>query len=310
MKDTVVRQVCGLVMGAVLAFPAGATTVAGDAVIEIISRQFPPPGRQLVNMFLHQILDDNRSAIALADTPKGILDRQSEKSSFFGDTGLVQAHSIDNITPGWADAYARNKLRGKEFEAYAGGKGAHAVATLAWKNKAVYTADTDENNAGIAATAAEPLPDPGIVDEAYLLLPWSVFESDLEVGSNASGSLEVALNFNGYDLFSGSVRFDKGIDGGNPGFGGDLVGYEGAFSNAPLSIMAVGLTLSDTARIPINYSDFYNTGQVGVDYSGLMIVSANAVPVPAAVWLFGTGILGLIGFGKRRKAVQPSSVST
>jgi hypothetical protein len=30
-------------------------------------------------------------------------------------------------------------------------------------------------------------------------------------------------------------------------------------------------------------------------------MSPNAVPVPAAVWLFGTALLGLIGFGKRRK---------
>jgi hypothetical protein len=31
-------------------------------------------------------------------------------------------------------------------------------------------------------------------------------------------------------------------------------------------------------------------------------VVTSAVPVPATVWLFGTGILGLIGFSKRRKA--------
>ena len=30
--------------------------------------------------------------------------------------------------------------------------------------------------------------------------------------------------------------------------------------------------------------------------------SIPAVPVPAAVWLFGTALIGLIGFGKRRKA--------
>ena len=28
----------------------------------------------------------------------------------------------------------------------------------------------------------------------------------------------------------------------------------------------------------------------------------SPVPVPAAIWLFGTGILGLIGFSKRRRA--------
>ena len=30
--------------------------------------------------------------------------------------------------------------------------------------------------------------------------------------------------------------------------------------------------------------------------------SLSPVPVPAAVWLFGTALVGLFGFGKRRKA--------
>jgi hypothetical protein len=30
--------------------------------------------------------------------------------------------------------------------------------------------------------------------------------------------------------------------------------------------------------------------------------SVSPVPIPAAVWLFGTALIGLIGFGKRRKA--------
>ena len=31
-------------------------------------------------------------------------------------------------------------------------------------------------------------------------------------------------------------------------------------------------------------------------------VNANVVPVPAAVWLFGSGLIGLIGIARRRKA--------
>ncbi|MGB5717028.1 MAG: VPLPA-CTERM sorting domain-containing protein [Gammaproteobacteria bacterium] len=31
-------------------------------------------------------------------------------------------------------------------------------------------------------------------------------------------------------------------------------------------------------------------------------VTVNAVPVPAAVWLFGSGVLGLVGVARRRKA--------
>ena len=32
-----------------------------------------------------------------------------------------------------------------------------------------------------------------------------------------------------------------------------------------------------------------------------LVMAPNAVPVPAAVWLFGTALIGLVGFSKRRK---------
>jgi hypothetical protein len=37
-----------------------------------------------------------------------------------------------------------------------------------------------------------------------------------------------------------------------------------------------------------------------VDFDNVQL-SVSAVPVPAAIWLFGTALIGLIGFGKRRK---------
>ncbi|MCK5092950.1 MAG: VPLPA-CTERM sorting domain-containing protein, partial [Gammaproteobacteria bacterium] len=30
-------------------------------------------------------------------------------------------------------------------------------------------------------------------------------------------------------------------------------------------------------------------------------VGASVVPVPAAVWLFGSGLIGLVGFARRKK---------
>jgi hypothetical protein len=38
-----------------------------------------------------------------------------------------------------------------------------------------------------------------------------------------------------------------------------------------------------------------------VDFDNVQL-SASAVPVPAAIWLFGTALIGLVGFGKRKTA--------
>ena len=63
--------------------------------------------------------------------------------------------------------------------------------------------------------------------------------------------------------------------------------------------------------------EYYYAGLAGADIAGSggfefgFIVQGAArpnfpsVPVPAAVWLFGTALIGLVGFGKRRKGLQP-----
>jgi hypothetical protein len=40
-----------------------------------------------------------------------------------------------------------------------------------------------------------------------------------------------------------------------------------------------------------------------LNYYGWAVHSGNAgaVPLPAAVWLFGSGLLGLIGVGRKRR---------
>jgi hypothetical protein len=39
--------------------------------------------------------------------------------------------------------------------------------------------------------------------------------------------------------------------------------------------------------------------------SSSIYVYGSVVPVPAAVWLFGSGLLGLVGLGVSRKGVSP-----
>jgi hypothetical protein len=44
------------------------------------------------------------------------------------------------------------------------------------------------------------------------------------------------------------------------------------------------------------------TNLTGFAVSGWYVHDGNVVPIPAAIWLFGSGLLGLIGVAKRKKA--------
>jgi fibronectin-binding autotransporter adhesin len=104
-----------------------------------------------------------------------------------------------------------------------------------------------------------------------------------------------------YDLTGGSVRFsllgDLDINTFINGFSfGDFFRMGNQASNTGLDIaMVAGLNFG--ARDAANhYYDFELTP------TGAFVASASAVPVPSAVWLFGSGLLGLIGVSKRKKA--------
>ncbi len=56
--------------------------------------------------------------------------------------------------------------------------------------------------------------------------------------------------------------------------------------------LSVVLDTLNEQYIALNY--------LGSDNHGVMLVR-TPVPIPAAVWLFGSGLLGLIGFSKRKK---------
>jgi hypothetical protein len=55
-----------------------------------------------------------------------------------------------------------------------------------------------------------------------------------------------------------------------------------------------------TLSLP-NLAGFF-PGEIEIDNVIVSAVPIPAVPVPAAIWLFGTALIGLVGFGKRRKA--------
>ena len=90
-----------------------------------------------------------------------------------------------------------------------------------------------------------------------------------------------------------SLWFNNNHDGGF--VAGDMVtigaldlsvseGYAGGANGLGIFEVAAGEIL----KVAYNNQEFYVSG-----------MSVNAVPVPAAIWLFGTALIGFIGFGRR-----------
>jgi len=125
----------------------------------------------------------------------------------------------------------------------------------------------------------------GIVGQAFF---------DIDYGKNSGGSFDswielydsnytrISYNDNSYTTESGSVdAFDS------------FINYE--FESSGLYYIAVGQTcgckmsnMSYGVDYTLHISQGYNQG-------------VSAVPVPAAVWLFGSGLLALFGVSRRNK---------
>lgn len=106
-------------------------------------------------------------------------------------------------------------------------------------------------------------------------------------GVSPSGVLplvqDTAANSNDYIANTG------GTIGGNPMQAGPFAG-----SNANFDVTGLTSTGFDPNGSIAPFCDF--------DPSGQLCAPPPAVPVPAAVWLFGSGLLGLVGVARRRKS--------
>ena len=145
-----------------------------------------------------------------------------------------------------------------------------------------------------------------------------------------SGQFDVGGEFEGWRHATSTEVMNFFDSGGAAGaYNGDLGSHQnwvvnlvdlwGSTAASHLNYQRVLATLSDdfssTNKVVTNirysedlignsYADVFGVSILsGESYShfGHALVRTSVVPVPAAAWLFGTGILGLIGFSKRRK---------
>jgi hypothetical protein len=113
------------------------------------------------------------------------------------------------------------------------------------------------------------------------------------------------LDATGGTTIAGSGTPSSGLSFGNAGLSGAAVGSSLSFYNILGNTSATGTFdgIAKNSVLTTQYSNgfFFLNANGDLTYN---VTSAGApVPLPAAVWLFGSGLLGLAGIGRRRAAV-------
>jgi len=163
-----------------------------------------------------------------------------------------------------------------------------SAATITWASPVTNVNTNDTFTIDIIGTGFTSTVDGGGVNFSY--------------NSNVLNVLSVSVDTNVWDL---GVGISAGaIDNAAGAVNGVMVntwsGVTGGFSVASVTFQAVasgttGLSLSEYILNPWAGAGLL----LNPDYVDAT-VTVSAVPVPAAVWLFGSGLMGLMGFARRK----------
>jgi hypothetical protein len=185
----------------------------------------------------------------------------------------------------------------------------------------IYTGIQPGTDGGIRIGASQPLPS-GVVSHAgfpyasdigAIDVGWSFFAntgfhftaSPVTVVDNAvSGDPYVkSLDFSGWRM-----SWD-GTPSSNLGGGNQVVGSTTFNNGSGLATITCSLaSCSNTSTFTLDYAAVGQQGDPSNAFNGLPYTLhlegyVSAVPVPAAVWLFGSGLVGLMAAARRRKNV-------
>lgn len=130
---------------------------------------------------------------------------------------------------------------------------------------------------------------------------WTTFDANTDVGSQGIGNSDLTDWIKDASGYNGSLTLVSNVDalgGGTTGafnFGNNLVNYLAVHygQGESLFYFANGVSQFDLSFIQGSFG-LSNYRAYGDD-------SPSAVPVPAAVWLFGSVLFGFAAFSKRRK---------
>lgn len=164
---------------------------------------------------------------------------------------------------------------------------------------AVYSA-TVNMNLGILGMFNYPLVMNDISLGTFQFLNPSVFLGDGTVAVNHQGSSQVSGEFGGYQLTDATLQYDITIRPDQAVADRYGIAIRTFFLHGGnTSELLTGLIndLNETGQIPVALSAPFT---IPMTVSGALDLKAEPVPVPAAVLLFGSGLLGLIGYRRRQ----------
>ena len=131
------------------------------------------------------------------------------------------------------------------------------------------------------------------IDVTYDTSILSITDSDVTFGTSLGTGLDV-------DAIADTTSFPGIVDLFEVSFldSTTLLGLQSAsFTLATLTFTADGLGTSDLSSDVINVGDAFGYTVYGVQTADAKV---TATPVPGAIYLLGTGLIGLVGFGRRR----------
>jgi hypothetical protein len=161
----------------------------------------------------------------------------------------------------------------------------------------------------------------GVGDPVSVDLRISGLENDILSGFDLEISFDDSiLSFQSFTVGPGPTGLDPfGLDFGALSYGFDLgfgtaaVGDLSLETDATLQFFQPDSFVLGTLNFnalswgtsALDISSFLLAGELALPLDAdVQSGSVSVVPVPAAIWLFGTGLIGLVGFSKRRKAVS------
>jgi len=122
-----------------------------------------------------------------------------------------------------------------------------------------------------------------------------------DVGADVSYGYDLILDIVGTGSITNVGGGDSGLGNifgsGWRQLGGSVYGETGS------SVLAFSFNFTADAGTSLFISGSYTDSSfLDAPISSSTLASVSAVPVPAAIWLFGSGLIGLAGFAKRHKA--------